>query len=99
MTKHTPTPWRRDIGKADKAVLMKMIEAGNLFEGVFAEEQCVALCGDNGADSAFIVRACNAHDALVEALKAMLLEYGGMYDEARKVEKQAVEALKLAGAA
>ena len=50
-------------------------------------------CGDD--DAKFIVKACNAHDALIEALEAVLnqssmegLEYG--------IEKRARAAIKLA---
>ena len=59
---HTPTPWR--LGRWGTSIVGP---AGDV----------IALEGPHAApehDLAFIVRAVNAHDALVEALQAILYE-------------------------
>jgi hypothetical protein len=72
--KHTPTPWRvidnepgNGYGSMDITPL--------LIEG--ESYAIAAVIGDVAgidpqANAAFIVRACNSHDALVEALKELL---------------------------
>jgi hypothetical protein len=61
MTQHTPTPWE--------------IEAisGDLVLAAVGDECVIAYLPPNpnrAANAAFIVRACNAHEQLVEALQA-----------------------------
>lgn len=46
------------------------------------EVECVVAAGLHPADAAFIVRACNAHDDLVKALKAMSDMYAFTWDMA-----------------
>ena len=61
MTEHTPTPWQ--ISDARTVDDTAMIVGGEGFEfGLIADVT-------EDYDAAFIVKAVNAHDALVEALK------------------------------
>lgn len=58
-SQHTPTPWNYDADKHHIVSNSKFLVArmeGKLF---------------GPANAAFIVRACNSHEALVEALEAM----------------------------
>lgn len=66
MTEHTPTPWRNDQ-KPDALIVCD------------AEGGSIADCAPPGpwmghktalANAAFIVRACNSHDALVEYVRS-----------------------------
>lgn len=59
-TKHTPTPW--NVEGRGNAKARCFIEAGE-----FRIVECVTR--DHDANAAFIVRACNAHDDLVAALR------------------------------
>jgi hypothetical protein len=71
---HTPTPWHVFDDKAE----CPGIEAENVTIVVFGDKLTITEdCGVQGetaeearANAAFIVRAVNSHDALVEALEA-----------------------------
>lgn len=54
MSKHTPLPWQAD---------------GEVVYTTVGEDETVADCWE-ASDAEFIVRACNAHDDLLEACKA-----------------------------
>lgn len=75
MTKqqHTPTPWRLD-GWDIKS-------AENQGRHIVAHSDSAWAHNRDGANATFIVRAVNAHDALVEALEnaALFLEIGARY--------------------
>jgi hypothetical protein len=62
-SKHTPTPWKEDH------------QGGLYIEGkngeYIAEVESEGGREEQFANAAFIVRACNAHDALVEALQEL----------------------------
>lgn len=63
-TKHTPTPWKEGKSSAPMTECIILSESGYVIGEVYN-------CQDNPentANAAFIVRACNSHDALVEAL-------------------------------
>ena len=62
---HTPTPWDLHIGNADAPGYFKPadVDVGGHYR--FRVGDVAA----RHADAAFIVRACNSHDALVAALK------------------------------
>lgn len=60
MNERTPTPWAVDhITLSPRSAVYTNTEEGKVI---------VAMC-DSESDAAFIFRACNAHDALVEALE------------------------------
>ena len=64
-TKHTPTPWEVETNPNIKIYIRAGTkEICHMCEG--------DLYGRPDVNAAFIVRACNSHDALVEALKALL---------------------------
>jgi len=102
---HTPTPW--SINRKIK----RFIDAGEKGDGLI----CVCSCDPIGerdraigeADARFIVRACNSHTELVEALKdaEFLLrklainwkEAGSMTDSALRSADDARAALQKAG--
>ena len=87
----TPTPWfvySQNSNMIVNAAATKVIADASSEEGDYAEAK---------ANAAFIVRACNAHDQLVAALRAVLLEIG---DYGRpSVRADARKALAAAGAA
>lgn len=63
-SKHTPTPWRIS-GTSSHRVTGKhgvLANCGNDSTHSAVEDQCAA-------NAAFIVRACNAHEELLEALQ------------------------------
>jgi hypothetical protein len=70
-SKHTPLPWKmRQLGKTRCVI-----------EGP-GEDCCIAMmtrwlppfdAAEQKANADFIVKACNAHDELVEALRAMIV--------------------------
>ena len=63
MSERTPTPWKwQFIGTAGQWSLVTEAEPTKMDDPYF-----VQMCP--GKDGDFIVRACNAHDALVEALE------------------------------
>ena len=63
MNKHTPTPWKVD-GNSD-------VFSGDPSKGTRKDIACIQ--SDNYAEDAeFIVRACNAHDDLLEALERIV---------------------------
>ena len=62
--KHTPGPWQGYMENKTAYIESK------------ADQKIIASCGittspESKANAAFIVRACNSHDALVEALEAL----------------------------
>jgi hypothetical protein len=85
--KHTATPWKGPVRSG----------SGNYF--IYAEGREQSICGvsfhdDGGANAEFIVRACNAHDALVEyfnASQALTMTLGHpkatAYDEHKAEER------------
>ena len=80
---HTPTPWE---------VIWKT-SVGNK-EVVVADLDCLPNNDENEANAAFIVRACNAHYDLVEALEMLLQD---CKEKGRSASyRQAESALKLA---
>jgi hypothetical protein len=74
---HTPTPWQVDSGDE---LAIQSVEGGAQIATVLGPDDF--LCRDDDddevfeeeceANAAFIVRACNAHDDLVAALKSAL---------------------------
>lgn len=85
MSKHTPTPWAMD----DTRLLIR--SGGHLVAEAFRD--CLKSIADREAEAqanaAMIVRAVNAHDALVEALRVIA---GGGYDDAVLVAERALRA-------
>ena len=69
-SKHTPTPW-----KANKWAPGWEISAPESHYTVCR----LTDCNNEEANAAFIVRACNSHDELLEALKGLLLEVTGAH--------------------
>ncbi|WP_442577841.1 hypothetical protein ACSBOB_20050 [Mesorhizobium sp. ASY16-5R] len=76
--KHTPTPWA--VVENDGAYMKQADNAKYRIEAQNPQEHVVALIVSDlpddvlpaEANAAFIVRACNAHDQLVEALKQVM---------------------------
>lgn len=69
---HTPTPWKYDIAP-DSQNAMLMEEDESVIVGLVAVHNIEA-------DTQFIVRAVNAHDELVAALRLMRERYGRLHD-------------------
>lgn len=70
-TKHTPGPWYQHRTKDKVYANVRSANVG-----------CIADCGSRSdsiaqANAAFIVRACNSHDKLLEACKTALWELQG----------------------
>ena len=86
---HTPTPWHIETKKIHFADIYSL-------SGVWVAH-CESAVADSVKDAAFIVRACNAHDDLVEALEMLMQtcqEEGHLIRLASY--RQAESALKLA---
>jgi len=66
--KHTPTPWH--TGKSDSRGSVHNIYSGKSKEPTEGIATCYRWVGSQEAEANadFIVRACNAHDAVVEEL-------------------------------
>lgn len=93
---HTPTPWHTyernpcAIGAGPKESPLHLLSI--MRQAGATEEQDA----QQDANAAFIVRACNSHDALVAALKTIACEH---YESAQYARDVARAALAKAGAA
>ncbi len=89
MSDHTPTPW------VDA-------EWCNKHDGWHVQNEdggtYILLSSPNSEDVPFILRACSAHEALIEALERIRkhVGYNGRTMREETVEKWCVEALRLA---
>lgn len=94
MTKHTPTPWKMEQWGENHFAVVSDNDGQN--HAVMQDIYCYA--PEKAANAAFIVRACNAHEALVRELQAM---YDHMIDRGEDEESDgmiaAATALALAG--
>lgn len=91
---HTPTPWKlypHLFGQIESQDETKLITRAGRVDPVTDLDQC-----ERAANAEFIVRACNSHDQLVAALKAVVEFYS--YAEYGPIA-QARAALAAAGAA
>lgn len=68
-TKHTPTPWAVDF-RTDRDIV-QLPRGGDPENANDLNNDSLAIAHTD-ADAAFIVRAVNAHDALVAALRALV---------------------------
>ena len=66
--KHTETPWESEPGDGDNEAYLVTGPGGCLIAVVNDEGQPQ----DNEANAAFIVKACNLHEELVEAAEAAI---------------------------
>ena len=64
MTQHTPTPWNAENAAGDFQALIYGVDDPT--------GKTIALTYTGNADAEFIVRACNAHDELVDACRAFV---------------------------
>lgn len=72
----TPGPWKAThIGEGEfrKEIIIDTATCGQIAEVLDA--------GNGAANAAFIVRACNSHDALLEALKAVMETFEREYQK------------------
>jgi hypothetical protein len=71
--KHTPTPWKILPGGADRIHAGKNAECHKIVscytENEYAEKHDQSFSAEDFANAAFIVRACNNFDDMLEALK------------------------------
>ncbi len=88
--KHTPTPWisgcvKTSIGRCFKIGAEKIIDCGHGAMCLYDDETSLnPLSHDEiEANAAFIVRAVNNHDALVEALGGLLEAQRSTMEETR----------------
>jgi hypothetical protein len=84
--KHTPIPWRIGYYNAQKCTIGIVVDT-DAGEDVVAEvcHHDGYLPGEFGeANAAFIVRACNSHDALLAACRRLLdvIDEYGLHDHA-----------------
>ena len=96
MSSHTPTPWHvnRALTRDGSALWANVYsETNDDSYNIIAHMQD----GDKLANASFIVRAINAHEALVEALEAMLGINNPQGGEIGHIDY--LEAVKLARAA
>ena len=71
MMTHTPTPWTVEPGDS----ILKILSGGHRIADVGDAPYWQRFTAEHEANAAFIVRACNAHDALVAALDEMLTSH------------------------
>jgi hypothetical protein len=92
--KHTPTPWDWSVG-----VIYARFEAGEIIAATDGTPFAAMDGATQSANAAYIVRACNSHAALVEALKecADRLELHAKHTEDLVAHMKACKALALAG--
>ena len=90
--KHTPTPWNVAAYNGSFEIVT---DSWDVASGSIGDRGPIR----NAEDAAFIVRACNSHDALVEALKecADRLELHMKHTEDLAAHMKACKALALAG--
>ncbi len=67
MTKHTPGPWTVSVGKKSRIMAREIILA-ECWDEVYGPETQA----ESEANAAFIVRACNAHEDLLNACEVAL---------------------------
>jgi hypothetical protein len=80
---HTPTPWRSLI-KGGRFIITD--------DGIPIAECMHELKQPDGANAAFIVKACNCHDELLEACKVALNDhkYGLLPSDTRILLRKAI---------
>lgn len=70
---HTPTPWiaqDNQIIDTQDRMICPLVQAYDVKDGAYASGSQLKAVDDGGTtNAAFIVRACNSHDALVAALE------------------------------
>lgn len=71
MTSHTPTPWALVEGPKARGSIKSVCKG--LPQSIVAQAGGQPTVEEREANAAFIVNACNAHDALVKALKGLLI--------------------------
>lgn len=69
MAAHTPTPWRAVPCTTREGFTIAQAPVNARGEQNVAIAANIAQLGNNSADAAFIVRACNSHAQLVAALE------------------------------
>lgn len=96
MTKHTPTPFALPVRYNGSEV-----NTSSWIEDANGKRVCtMRVCSNDSDRAAFIVKAANAHDDLVAALKGLLNARGLQSDQAWAIlESDAYAALAKAGAA
>lgn len=93
--KHTPTPWHVGMKPGPMIYGTKGEQIADMMEAN-GEADLFPYVGENQANAAFIVRACNSHDDLVSALGACqmaLLGYTHQNDITQKALALAQSAL------
>lgn len=71
-TQHTPTPWKAALGFNHRQKRYDIEGPDHSNETATSAIALIVAQDLSQEDTAFIVRACNAHEELVEALKASL---------------------------
>ena len=71
--KHTKTPWYADTFEEDDIINIRARTGGGITEHVVYMNKA----GNDAANAAFIVKACNSHEVLVEALKGLMASISG----------------------
>ncbi len=79
MSQHTPTPWKAQQGLSSTSPRLEIVRA-DLSAFVAQVHRTHDGNKEAEANAAFIVRACNSHDALVEALSALEAELSHLLD-------------------
>ncbi len=72
MSAHTPTPWAIWVSPLDRTINISSAAGDEFVCACGVEVPGVEDTARMAADAAFIVKACNAHHPLVEALKELV---------------------------
>lgn len=83
-TKHTPTPWEwlRD-DRCTSKLKGCVVHAGSAIVAEVLAKAMINSQSKSEANAEFIVRACNSHDALVDALKKMVIWHDSIHSWTR----------------
>lgn len=75
---HTPTPWHfSETTWPDNIETINVAAEDGYHVCKVSSRYSTDGCSENEANAVFIVRACNSHDKLVEAISALLQHWDG----------------------
>lgn len=80
MNKHTPIPWHESNERNAGGQLIDIVIRNKKRDPIALVSALGWDKKTSRANAEFIVRACNAHDDLLDACREMVEQYGGMID-------------------
>ena len=74
---HTPTPWVQNGPSIEEKKEPSAVIGRAIFDCYTSQDDCGIGEGEGTANAAFIVKACNAHEKLVNACRKAAASIGG----------------------